>query len=450
MSDGGGTARTGGGRITRRQLLTGAGAAAVGGLAIGGLGGYALGSSGDDDGSGGTGATGGDGGSTETIKLGSASPTSGPYSGDGQEMVRGHELAIAEINANGGVLGRQLELVVVDVEDPFAPEKMVNAARRLTNEGVAATFSGYTTTTSAEFDVYAEYGGPMFHLNTFQPNADYVADNGITNIYHSCPTEVWYGPGFIQFMERLIDAGAWEPSSETAAVVTSNDPYSISIARTVRAGLEELGWGVPVYEQVTAPLTEWGPVLAKIRQDPPGLIFHADYIPGDLASFQQQFRSDPTPSLMYQQYGPSIPEYLELAGADADGVIWSTVIGTLPDATGEAFRERYREEYDAEAGLSQAGGQYDLVHVWAQAAGMAGDPADFEQVNANLARMLYRGVSGTYNYNPGELTAIPFPDEVNDPSLGMAHLTFQIQDQSQVLVDPEPYIEGEFQLPAWL
>ena len=450
MSDGAGAGRTTGGRVTRRQLLTGAGAAAIGGLVVGGVGGYAMGSSGDDDGSGTTTTTGGDGGSTETIKLGSASPTTGAYSGDGQEMVRGQELAVADINAGGGVLGRQLELVVFDVEDPFAPEKMVNAARRLTNEGVAATFSGYTTTTSAEFDVYAQYGAPMFHLNTFQPNADYVADNGITNIYHSCPTEVWYGPGFVQFMQRLIDAGAWEPSSESAAVVTSNDPYSISIAKTVRADVEGLGWDIPVYEQVTAPLTEWGPVLAKIRQNPPGLIFHADYIPGDLASFQQQFRSDPTPSLMYQQYGPSIPEYLELAGADADGVIWSTVIGTLPDQTGQAFRERDSQEYDAEAGLSQAGGQYDLVHVWAQAAAMAGDPAAFEQVNENLKRMLYRGVSGTYNFKPGELTAIPFPDQVNDPSLGMAHLTFQIQNQEQVLVDPDPYIQGEFQLPAWL
>jgi branched-chain amino acid transport system substrate-binding protein len=446
--------RSTGGRVSRRQLLTGAGAAALGGLVVGGVGGWAIGSAGDDGDDGGGGGTtggngGGGGGGGETIKIGSASPVSGAYSGDGQEMTRGQELAIAEINANGGVLGRQLELVVADVED-LAPDKMVNAARRLTNDGVAAVFSGYTSTTSAEYDVYAEYGAPMFHLNTFQPNADYVADNAIENIYHSCPTEVWYGPGFIQFMQRVIDSGAWTPSSETAAIVTSNDPYSITIARTVRSGLQELGWQVPVYEQVTAPLTEWGPTLAKIRQNPPGLIFHADYIPGDLASFQQQFRSDPTESLMYQQYGPSIPEYLELAGDDADGVIWSTVIGTLPDATGQAFKDLYSEEYGAEAGLSQAGGQYDLVHVWAQSAAMAGDPADFEAVNANLKRMLYRGVSGTYNYKPGELTAIPYPDDVNDPSLGMPHLTFQIQGQEQVLVDPEPYIQGEFQLPSWL
>jgi branched-chain amino acid transport system substrate-binding protein len=436
-----------GGRVTRRQLLTGAGAAAVGGLVVGGVGGYVAGSAGDDEGNGVVGGNGGSNGGT--IGIGSASPVSGPYSGDGQEMTRGQELAVADINARGGVLGRELEIIVGDVED-LAPEKMVATARRLTNDGVAAVFSGYTSTTSAEFDVYGEYGAPMFHLNTFQPNADYVADNAIENIYHSCPTEVWYGPGFILFMQRLIDSGAWTPSSESAAVITSNDPYSISIAQTVEADLRELGWDIVVSEEVTAPLTEWGPVLARIRQNPPGLIFHSDYIPGDLASFQQQFRSDPTPSLMYQQYGPSIPEYLELAGSDADGVIWSTVIGTLPDDIGQAFKDRYREEYGAEAGLSQAGAQYDLVHLWVQAAAMTGDPFDFDGVNANIKRMSYRGVSGTYRYKPGELTAIPYPDEVSDPSLGMPHLTFQIQDQEQVLIDPFPYEQGEFQLPEWL
>jgi branched-chain amino acid transport system substrate-binding protein len=445
MAQGAGT----GGRVTRRQLLTGAGAAAVGGLVVGGVGGYVIGGAGDDEGGGGTVGGNGDGGDGGVIRIGSGSPTSGPYSGDGQEMTRGQELAIEDINANGGVLGRRLELVVADVED-LAPEKMVNAARRLTNEGVSAVFCGYTSTTSAEFDVYAQYGAPMFHLNTYQPNADYVADNQIDNIYHSCPTEVWYGPGFIQFMQRLIDEGLWTPSSESAAVVTSNDPYSISIAQTVEEDLRGLGWDIVVSEEITAPLTEWGPVLAQIRADPPGLIFHSDYIPGDLASFQQQFRADPTPSLMYQQYGPSIPEYLELAGTDADGVIWSTVIGTLPDEIGTAFKDAYREAYGAEAGLSQAGGQYDLVHLWALAAGMAGDASDFTAVNANIKRLAYRGVSGTYRYKAGELTAIPYPDEVSDPSLGMPHLTFQIQNQEQVLIDPFPYEQGEFQLPSWL
>ncbi|HXF35556.1 MAG TPA: ABC transporter substrate-binding protein, partial [Actinomycetota bacterium] len=204
------------------------------------------------------------------------------------------------------------------------------------------------------------------------------------------------------------------------------------------------------YEQVTAPLAEWGPVLAKIRQDPPGLIFHADYIPGDLASFTQQFMADPTPSLLYEQYGPSVPEYLDLAGEDANGVIWSTVIGTLQDEMGSAFLRRYEERFGAKAGLSQAGGEYDMVHLWARAAAMAGDPFDFERVNEELHRSIYRGVSGTFRFVPGELTVPPYPDAVNDPSLGMPHLTFQIQDLEHVLIDPEPYTMGEFQLPEHL
>lgn len=430
----------GGTRITRRQLLAGAGAAAVGGLVVGGIGGYALAP--------GAQATGGARGGK--IKIGSASPISGPYSGDGQEMVRGQTLAVEEINAAGGLLGRELELVTADVED-LAPEKMVNAARRLINEGVAAVFSGYTSTTSVEYDVYAEAGVPMFHLNTFQPNADYVEEHGYTNIYHSDPTEIWYGKGFADFLQRrLLPAGVWEPSSESVAIITSNDPYSISIAQQFRDAMRAAGWEIKLYEQVTAPLAEWGPVLAKIRQDPPGLIFHADYIPGDLASFTQQFMADPTPSLLYEQYGPSVPEYLDLAGEDANGVIWSTVIGTLQDEIGRDFLRRYEERFGARPGLSQAGGQYDLVNLWARAAATAGDPYDFERVNEELHRVIHRGVSGTFRFVPGELTVPPYPDAVDDPSLGMPHLTFQIQDLEHVLIDPEPYTVGKFELPAHL
>jgi branched-chain amino acid transport system substrate-binding protein len=37
-----------------------------------------------------------------------------------------------------------------------------------------------------------------------------------------------------------------------------------------------------------------------------------------------------------------------------------------------------------------------------------------------------------------------------DPSLGMPHLTFQIQNGKQVLISPDPYAIGSFQLPSWL
>ena len=137
-------AQTGKG-VSRRDFVTGLGAAGFGGLVVGGAAGYFLAP--DDDSS----SSSGGGASGEDLKIGSVGPVTGPYSGDGEEMVRGQELAIAEINANGGVAGRQLVLVTADVSD-LAPENYVQAAQRLVNqEKVAAVFSGYCSNNSTEF-----------------------------------------------------------------------------------------------------------------------------------------------------------------------------------------------------------------------------------------------------------------------------------------------------------
>ena len=84
--------------VSRRNFVTGVGAAGVGGLVVGGAAGWALKPSGGGSTSGGP--------SGGSIKVGSVAPITGPYSGDGQEMVRGAEMAVAEINAAGGVAGR--------------------------------------------------------------------------------------------------------------------------------------------------------------------------------------------------------------------------------------------------------------------------------------------------------------------------------------------------------
>jgi branched-chain amino acid transport system substrate-binding protein len=430
--------------VSRRSLLTAVGAVGAGGLLLGG----SVGRLTAPDSS--TGAAGGTGSTEGPIKIGLVAPITGPYSGDGQDMVRGQELGIAEINANGGVHGRQLELVKADVTD-LAPENYVKAAQRLTGEEkVAAVFSGYCTNDSTEFPVYADAGVPMFHLNTLQANVDYVKNNGIKNIYEGCPTEVWYGKGFVPLMQSWIDSGQWTPSDKSVAVVTSNDPYSISIANALSAEVKKIGWAVPVFEQVTAPTADWGPVLSKIRAAKPGLIFVTDYIPGDLASFATQFASAPTQSLLYQQYGPSIPEYLQLAGDAGNDVIWSTTIGTLPDEIGAAFLSAYKSAYGADAGLSQAGGQYDLVRLWAQAASAVSDPMNFESVNASIKRQIFRGVSGIYRFDPEALVVAAYPDQVKDASLGMPHLTYQIQNQKQVPIAPDSFASGSFKLPSWI
>ena len=449
---GGSSGGSAGGTMSRRSFLVGVGGAGVGGLVVGGAVGYLAGNSGSTS-SGTTTSGGGGGTSAEPITIGCGSPVTGPYAGDGQQMVRGVQLAADEINALGGVGGRQLNVQVLDTKAQ-EPDVMKSVLQKFVSQNVAAMLIGFTTYTSVEYPIAAEAKIPMFHVNTWQGNVDYVAKNGITNIYQGDPSQLSYGPGLIVLINDLILSKAWTPSAETIAVVTSNDPYSLSIAKSFEAGMNQQGWKTTLFEEFTVPQADYGAVLTKIRGNPPGIIFFSDYAPGDEASFIKQFQQSPTKSLVYEQYAPSIPEYLDLAGPAADGVLWSTVVGVIQgDKIADDFNAAFQAKFGREAGFSNAGDHYDMTKMWAQAAALAGDPFDFETVNGILAKTVYRGVCGAYTFTngkPGELTCIPYPDETSDPSIGMAHLTFQIQNGQQVLIAPDPYTTGKFILPSWL
>jgi branched-chain amino acid transport system substrate-binding protein len=443
----------GGGRkgMSRKNFLQGTVGAGAAGLVVGGGVGYAVGNSGSSSSSssGGGGSTGGSS-SKGTIKVGAAVPVTGPYAGDGQQMSRGQELAVDEINAAGGVAGYQLELVKVDTQAQ-QPDVMKTVLQNLVSQNVAAVFMPFCSYTSVEFPIVADKKIPTFHVNTWHGNVDWVAQNNATNIFQGDPSELSYGAGIVSVMNALIADGSWTPSKKTAYVVTSNDPYSLNIAKSFQSSVQKEGWQVVGFDQFTAPQANWGGVLVKIRDANPGMIVFSDYAAGDEAAFMKQFAQQPTKSLVYQQYAPSIPQYIQLAGDSANGVIWSTVVGILQnDPVAQPFIDKFTAKYGSGPGFSNAGDQYDLMKIWAQAVGVAGNPYDFEKVNAYIKATPYRGVCGAYTFNRTGLTCIPYPDDTPDPSIGMAHLTFQIQNGQQIAISPEPYTTGKFQLPSWL
>lgn len=385
------------------------------------------------------------------IKIVSPLPLSGPLASDGIEMQRGLQLAVEEANA-AGIAGGQIELVTIDSEDMSAEKVVTTFQRAIDEEEADAIIIGYAAGTGPEYEIVAEAGVPYIHFNTYEATAKVVREDPekYSMIFQGDPTEVWYGRGLPVFMQGLIDSEQWTPANNKVAIVTSDNGYSVSIANLFREGVEAMGWEVAVFEQVITPVSEWGPTLAKIRDAQPAFICNTDYNPADLATFTKGFIADPSPALLYEQYGPSIPEFLELAGEDANGVIWSTVIGVLPDEAGNAFRERYEAKFGEAPGFSNAGSCYDAVMFYLEAVVKAGDPKDYAAVSDAIRAMNYRGVCGTYVIDPADNTAVPYPDATDDPEKGLPHLYFQIQDGKQMVIGPDPFVQSEFQLPPWL
>ena len=430
--------------LTRREMVF-SGAAGIAGLAIGGGVVGAMTAGGNED----TGTT----KDTSPITIGGAFPLTGVSAGDGVEAKRALEMAANDLNEMGGVLGRKVETVALDIESDLVPDKIRNVHQRLVNEeNVSMISMVFTEYTNGSWDPITTKGVPTFHVNASIVNTGWVAEDLATRgmIFESCPNETHYGPNLVGLLARLQDTGKWTPKKKTVAIVTSTDPYSLLIAENFRDGIQKEGWEVVVYEKVTAPLSEWGPVLSKIRAASPDLVANTDWLATDLAAFTKQFMASPTPSLVYEQFGPSTPEYLELAGDAANGVIWSTTVGVLPDQKGEDFRARFDETFGVKMGFSTAGAIYDQVMIWAQAAGMAGNADDLPKVVEWIKQTIRRGIVGTAQFNPEDNQALSYPSDVNDPSLGMPLLSFQIQNGQQICIDPFPYPTGEFELPPQL
>jgi branched-chain amino acid transport system substrate-binding protein len=382
--------------------------------------------------------------------IGSALPLTGPAKGDGLEMRNGAALAIAEINARGGVSGRRLEHVVVPV-DVFDAASIRSAFETLTAADVDAITSLYVFAEDVAIERAADYGAPYLHAMTSEHLARSVAEEPARygNVFQVCPSEVHYGRGFVRFIDDLTAHGLWRPHERSVLFIeTVLQSSQMATPETLEAA-EASGWRIGGVHHVPAEGADWGSVVELIHRTDPGAIMVTDFLPAELAGFQRRFAETPTDALVFAVYSPSVPEFLETARNAAEGLVWSTVTGTYGDEMGERFMRHYGRFNGLPPGRSQAGIAYDEIHLLARAWSDVDNPRDFRAVSDRLRRVPIRGVNGSYFLDNERQSGLAYPDMTPDPSLSQAHLVLQIQDGRHRILSPAPYVEAGFRPPSW-
>jgi branched-chain amino acid transport system substrate-binding protein len=429
-----------GAEMKRSTFLKGI-AAGVGGLALAGCG---FGKS--------TSQTVKAGNASRPITIGASLPLTGSGAADGLGFSRGIEMAIAEINAQGGIAGHQLKSAILDAKD-FSPDVMVNNFKRLVTQlNADVIVGGYQLTSGPDLDIVADAGALYIHGNTKEKDATTVRANPerYWGVFQHCPTEVWYGRTIPGFLTRIEESGIWKPRDHTVAVLRGNDQYTSGISKALQDEIEKTPWKIALVEQINIPTSEWGPVLAKLRKNPVDAIWVTDFLAADEASFMKQFAQQPTQSLVHLQYGPSNPEFRQLAGTAGDGITWATTCPLLQDEMGTAFAQQFAKKYNAPVS-GTAAVTYDAVHIYAKAATAAGGPDDRKAIAEAAKKTVFRGVCGArdFSFDPDQ-TARPYPTYTNDVNRGMPTGYFQIQNGKSVLVDPAPFNTANFVLPSWM
>ncbi|MCB2061239.1 MAG: ABC transporter substrate-binding protein [Novosphingobium sp.] len=398
--------------------------------------------------------TGGAGLAAEPIVIGIPSAQSGPVGiADHKDWQNGAELAIAEINAAGGVNGRMLEAKVVDI-DILSPEGTIAAFQALGEAGVHAIASAFVLIPQPAMDTAAASGIPYLHGNTQRASLDLFKSDPqkYRNIFQLDVDETWYGSGFIKFCSDLKKSGKWTPKNNKVHIVQEQIAYTQVISKATQDAIAASGgeWEIGAITDIQFPVQDWSPVIAALKETDAGVIMIDHWVAAELAAFTQSYAIDPVEgALVYLQYGPSQPEFLDLSQGAAEGFVWGTVYGVYADEKGTAFREAYKARHPGTMGVVYTGGGYDAVHLLAKAWQQA-DPSDFDAVGSALRATEHRGVNGFYTFLPETQSGISYPNMVSDPEAGQAHLFFQVQDGEHRIIAPSPFTESEFRPAPWM
>lgn len=384
----------------------------------------------------------------ETVKIGVLAPLTGPTASDGEEFVNGVDWAVEEANSAGGVAGYTFEVVTADVQDHSAANVSSAAERLLTTDGIEVILTGYASLSLFEVELMAEYGmpymaagpSPQFMAITTQDIDNYWCCYSFTADFKGYETDV------LPYIEELGSAGSIDLGDRTLAMISSDNPYSKTISEGMKKSFEAGGWDIVVDEMVPfGEVGDWRAILAKVRENDPTLVVNADYIPGNSALFLKQFLEQPTNSLVFLQYAPSVPEFVELTGEQSTGILYNLIGGALDTPKwprGQQLLAAYEERFGVASGAYGVG-LYEMTQIYFDALREVGDPTDRRAIGEAIGRQKKETAAGVIEFDPETHVAIQSNDHVP--------VSFwQIWNGQRLLVGPEKFAADEFRLPPWM
>ena len=281
----------------------------------------------------------------DTIKIGGMAPLSSPGSyQQGPELVLGLEWAVADVNATGGVLGKQVELIVEDTQGR-PPTGATVVEKLITKDKVVAAAGEYhSSVCKAEIEVFHQHGIPFVIGSCW---SDSLTAAGYDEIFR---TSVYSS----KLAENMVAVMAANGIKKAASLVEDTD-YGIGIAKNIENAIKKLNVDIDFqYEVVEKTSKDFVPILLKYKtQVKPEVLIVAVTQPGGFLILKQAHEI---------RFAPS-KETLYLDGtctAQNDKVFWEAVkdagnyvLMSCPYSPsvkltelGEKIKQRYIDKFD--------------------------------------------------------------------------------------------------------
>jgi branched-chain amino acid transport system substrate-binding protein len=330
--------------------------------------------------------------STGPIRIGGMLPLSGTASLEGQQILAGVRYTVDEVNANGGVLGRQIELIMED--DEGSPTKGVTVVRKLIELDRVPVIIGTYVSGVAQVAVRIarEAKVPMISGGS----------TAVTVTDENTPGDPWFfrpWPGSDKQGDQTAEDIVQRLGKRRISIIHDTSNYGVTLRDQVITHAKQLGGEVISVDSYNAGEQDFSPVLTRLRTLHPDAVYIAGWL-GDGANIVRQSAEVGLRSQFVGSGSMMSSQMIKLAGDACEGFGASTPYDPqTSNLTGRAFGERYKKKTGQEANVFSAL-SFDSTSCAIEAirrSGKAEGPAIQAVLNGGLKDFpLASGPAGTY------------------------------------------------------
>lgn len=327
----------------------------------------------------------------DEIRIGLNYELSGDNATYGNSSVEGIELAVEQINAEGGINGKKIKLIKYDNKSEPA-EATTLATRLMTQDGVIAVLGPATSGAfKATIPVAIQNKIPVASGSATADDVT-VDSSGVKEYaFRICYSDSYQGTAMANFALNNLSA------KKAVIIMDSSSDYGKGLAENFTKTFEEGGGSIVAQEAYVAKDTDFNAILTKIK----GEEFDVIFIPGyynEAGLIIKQARAQGIDVPILGADGFDSPVLLELAGADAlNNVYFSNHYSSLDEnPVVVEFIEQFKAKYNKEPDAFNALG-YDLARFVADAISRA-EKLDGGSVKKALEETTdFEGVTGTFS-----------------------------------------------------
>jgi branched-chain amino acid transport system substrate-binding protein len=324
----------------------------------------------------------------ETIKIGVTQPLTGAFAASGNYVAQGARIAQDEINKAGGVLGKQIQLIVED--NKSNPTEAVSTVEKLTQKDKVPVLIGAwsSTLTLAVMPKLEEYRVPMVVETS---SSGKITTSGNTHIFRISPTSEMEAKAFQPLIAKM--------GIKKADFLYTNNDFGIGSGAEFSKMLKANGIQVGIMETMDPKAVDFSAQLAKIKASGGDTLFVTTAVE-QLTLILKQAKEQQLKVRIVSCGGSNSPDQLIQQAGDAANGSFHTVFFPpwFPDVTKNPdVAKRYMDEWKKRGhhvgGLTEGFRGYDGVYVAVAAIKAAGKP-ESEAIRVALWDVKVKGVYG--------------------------------------------------------